>query len=200
MKILAVGDLHGDSGLAKKLAEKAKKENVDLVIITGDLTFLEQSTYQIIGPFEREGKEVLIIPGNHESNTTMNFLESKYLKTKNIHGKHVEKEGIGFFGVGYATSVGPFAIEEKEMMNLLKKGHDKIKHLEKSIMITHMHPEGSSSEKTGFRGSSSIKKAIKEFQPDVAIFSHIHEAAGIEDKIGKTRLINVSRKGTIFEI
>jgi Icc-related predicted phosphoesterase len=63
-----------------------------------------------------------------------------------------------------------------------------------------MHPEGSSSEKTGFKGSSSIKKAIKEFKPDVALFSHIHEAGGIEDKIGKTRLINVSRKGTIFDI
>lgn len=200
MKILAVGDLHGDSGLARKLAEKAKKENVDLVILTGDLTFLEQSTYQLIGPFEKEGKEVLIIPGNHESNATMNFLESKYAKTKNLHGTHSEKNGIGFFGVGYATTAGPFAIEEKEMMNLLKKGHEKIKHLEKRIMVTHMHPEGSSSEKTGFRGSSSIKKAIKEFKPDVALFSHIHEAGGVEDKIGKTRVINVSRKGTIFEI
>ena len=43
-KILAIGDLHGDTGLVKKLAKKAKDENVDLVILTGDLTFAEQST------------------------------------------------------------------------------------------------------------------------------------------------------------
>jgi len=40
-KILAVGDIHGDSKLIKKLAEKAKEENVDLVILAGDLTILE---------------------------------------------------------------------------------------------------------------------------------------------------------------
>ena len=44
LKILAVGDIHGDTGLVKKLAEKAEKENVDLVIIAGDLTFIEKST------------------------------------------------------------------------------------------------------------------------------------------------------------
>ena len=27
-KILAIGDIHGDTGLVKKLAEKAKKENI----------------------------------------------------------------------------------------------------------------------------------------------------------------------------
>ena len=38
LKILAAGDFHGDSSISKKLAEKAEKENVDLVILTGDIT------------------------------------------------------------------------------------------------------------------------------------------------------------------
>ena len=37
-KILAAGDLHGDPKVTKKLAEKAKKENVDLIVLAGDLT------------------------------------------------------------------------------------------------------------------------------------------------------------------
>ena len=41
IKILAVGDIHGDVGLVKKLAKKARDENVDLVILAGDLTFAE---------------------------------------------------------------------------------------------------------------------------------------------------------------
>jgi len=36
MKILAAGDLHGDINAAKKLAEKAKKQKVDLVVLSGD--------------------------------------------------------------------------------------------------------------------------------------------------------------------
>jgi Icc-related predicted phosphoesterase len=67
-------------------------------------------------------------------------------------------------------------------------------------MVTHMHHQGSISEFSGFRGSSAIRKAIKEFSPDVLISAHIHEAGGIEEKIGKTKVINVSRKPKIFEI
>ena len=67
-------------------------------------------------------------------------------------------------------------------------------------MITHIHPKGSKSEFSGFEGSKAVRKAIEKFQPDIAIFSHIHEAAGVEEKIGKTKVINVSRKEKIFEI
>ncbi len=41
MKILAAGDIHGDTRLANELAKRAKKENVDLVILCGDLTFAD---------------------------------------------------------------------------------------------------------------------------------------------------------------
>jgi Icc-related predicted phosphoesterase len=200
MKILAVGDTHGDEGIIKKAAKQAKKEKVDLVILAGDLTFFEQQTKNLIKPFEEIGKEVLILPGNHETMPTIKFIEDKYSKAINLHGKHFEKDGVGFFGAGYATNVGPFWIEEKEIFSLLEKSHNKIKHLSKKVLITHMHPEGSYSEFSGFKGSSSIKKIIEKFQPDLAIFSHIHEARGTENKLGKTILLNVSRKPKIFEI
>ena len=38
-RILAIGDIHGDTGLVKKLAERAEKENIDILIISGDITF-----------------------------------------------------------------------------------------------------------------------------------------------------------------
>ena len=37
-KILAASDIHGDTDATKKLAAKAKKENVDLVVLAGDLS------------------------------------------------------------------------------------------------------------------------------------------------------------------
>ena len=36
--------------------------------------------------------------------------------------------------------------------------------------------------------------------PDILINSHLHEAGGMEEKIGKTKVINVSRKEKIFEV
>ena len=44
MKILAAADIHGDTGLAKKLAKRAKDEDAELVILCGDVTFFDQSS------------------------------------------------------------------------------------------------------------------------------------------------------------
>jgi len=198
-KILAVGDIHGDTGLVKKLAEKAKKENVDMVILAGDITFAEMSTKDLIGPFVKAKKQVLLIPGNHESVATADFLAEMYSPTKNIHGYSFVKGDLGVFGAG-GGDIGIHTIRDPEIFNLLKKGHKNIKNAKKKIMVTHMHPRGSQAELTGFPGSKAVKKAIKEFNPDVLIAAHIHEAGGIKEKIGKTEVINVSRKAKVFEI
>lgn len=199
-RILAVGDIHGDEQLAKKIAKQAKDKNVDLVIIAGDLTWFEQSTKNIIGPFVKANKEVLIIPGNHETMSTIRFLTETYPGTKHIHGYSVNKNGIGIFGAGYNSTAGPFFIEDEEIFKILKKGNDKVKDLRKKIMVTHAHPRGSIAEFSGFKGSKAVEKAIKEFKPDILITGHTHEAGGLQEKIGKTRIIHVARKPTIFEI
>lgn len=122
-----------------------------------------------------------------------------YDNTKNIHGYAFSKDNLGIFGAGGAE-IGPHRIAESEIFGLLKKGHDRIKNQEKQIMVTHMHPKGSRAEFSGFEGSKAIRKAIYEFHPDILINAHIHEASGIEEKIGKTKVINVSRKAKVFEI
>ena len=199
IKILAIGDIHGDERVIKNLSKRAKEENVDLVILAGDLTFEEQSVKNIVGPFIKEKKQVLLIPGNHESVATADFLAEMYSNTKNIHGDSFTMGNVGIFGAGGAD-IGIHQIGESEIFELLKKGNEKVKSLDKKIMVTHIHPYKSKSEFSGFKGSKSVTKAIYEFEPDVAIFAHIHEAAGTEEKIGKTRAINVSRKEKIFEI
>jgi uncharacterized protein len=198
-KILAVGDIHGDTGLVKRLAEKAVKENVDLVILAGDLTLFERSTKNIIGPFVKAKKKVLLIPGNHESIATADFLAELYPDTKNIHGYSMVMNDVGIFGAGGAD-FGMDPMSEKTFKKVIGEAHSKIKNTNKKILVTHMHPSGTKSEFSGFKGSKSIREAIEKYQPDFAIFSHIHEAGGTEDKIGKTKVINVSRKEKIFEI
>lgn len=199
IKVLAVGDTHGNERSIRNLSKKAKEENVDLVILTGDFTFAEQSVKNIVGPFIKEKKQVLLIPGNHESVATVDFLGEMYSNTKNIHGDSFIKGNLGVFGAGGAD-IGIHHIGESEIFELLKKGNENVKGLDKKIMVTHMHPYKSKSEFSGFKGSKSVRKAICEFEPDIAVFSHIHEAGGTEEKIGKTRAINVSGKGKIFEI
>ncbi len=119
--------------------------------------------------------------------------------SKNLHGYSFKKGDVGIFGAGGAN-MGIHQISESEMFELLKKSHDGIKSMEKKIMITHMHPSGSKAERFGFKGSKAITKAVYEFQPDIFITAHIHEASGLEENFGKTKVINVSRKEKVFEI
>ena len=198
-KILAVGDLHGDERIVKKLVKQAEDENVDLVILAGDITFAERPIKNVIGPFVKAKKQVLLIPGNHESVATIDIFAEVYDNTQSIHGYTFVKGNVGIFGAGGAD-FGINQVTDNEIYALLKKGNETVKNLEKKIMVTHIHPRGTKSEFSGFKGSEAVRKAIEKFQPDVAIFAHIHEAAGTEEMIGKTRTINVSRKGKIFEI
>ena len=200
LKILAAGDIHGDTTLAEKLAEMAKKEKVDLVILCGDLTLAERSTENIIGPFKKRNEKVLLIPGNHETVATADFLSELY-GVKNIHGYSVKYKDVGIFGAGGAN-IGLFQIDEKEIYDLLKRGHDKIKYLKKKIMVTHVHPSGTKMEKftSIFPGSEGIRRAVDKFHPDILLCSHVHEAEGIEEMIGKTKVINVGKKGKIIKI
>ncbi len=198
MKIMALGDIHGDKALTKKQAARAKKEKVDLVILCGDLTRGEQSTEGIVGPFVKNKLKVVLIPGNHETIATADFLAELY-NVKNLHGYSIKYKNVGVFGCGGAD-IGLSQLSEEEIFNSLKKGFKDIKKLKKKIMVTHMHPRDTKSEFSGFKGSKSIRKAIEKFKPDFALFSHIHEGEGLEEKIGKTKLINVGRKGIILKI
>jgi Icc-related predicted phosphoesterase len=198
-KILAVGDLHGNLRLIQSLADKAKKENVDLVILAGDLLLTENDIKGIVGPFAEAKKQVLLIPGNHESFATIDFLAEMYDNAENIHGYSFIKNDIGIFGAG-GGDIGENVVSDSDLFYLLKRGYERIKGLKKKIMVTHMHPEGSKSEFSGFPGSEAVRKAVKYFQPDILINAHIHEAGGIEEQMGKTRVINVSGKEKVFEI
>ena len=102
LKILAAGDIHGDTSQAEKLAEQAEKENIDLVVLCVDLTYAEKSTEGIIGPFVKKNKKVILIPGNHETVATADFLAELYGAT-NLHGYSIMYKDVGLFGCGGAN-------------------------------------------------------------------------------------------------
>lgn len=198
LKILAAADIHGESKIAKRLANKAERENVDLVVLCGDIMGF-QETKNIIKPFKEKNKKVIIIPGNWDSLSNTNFLAEMY-DVKNLHGYSVKIGDVGFFGAGGAEGPGPGRVTEREILSALKKAYSGLKGIEKKIMITHEHPFGSVSEFSGIDGNKAITKAIKTFHPDILIHGHIHEASGMEDKIGNTKIFNVGKEGKILEV
>lgn len=196
LKILAAGDIHGDPDVSRKLAEKAQKENVDVVVLLGDLTGMIQ-TKNIIKPFLDKKQTVIFVPGNWESKEDADTI-SKMYGIKNIEKHYLVYKNTGIFGIGSSDwSLYP---DENKTFKHLKEQHEKIKNLEKKIMVSHLHAAGTKSELSGIPGDEGLRKAIDKFQPDLFIAGHIHELEGVEELIGKTRVVNVGKKGKIFEI
>jgi len=200
MKILALSDIHGDKGFMREMAEKGAREKVDLVILAGDIVEKDGPSEGMIGPFKEKGLEVAVLPGNHEGMAEINFITERY-NAKNLHGYSLKVGDVGIFGCGYGD-IGMHQLNEKEFFETLKKAHESIKNAKKKIMVTHVHPSGSKMERFTkfFPGSTGVKKAIDTFKPDILLCSHVHEAEGIEEMIGQTKVINVGRKGKIIEL
>lgn len=202
MKILAATDLHGDRRLAKRLAAKAKKYNVDLVILCGDLTFAEQDLEGLIGPFKQRKKRVLLIPGNHETVATIDFLVSLYSPgIYNLHGYSVRFGDIAFFGCG-SGNIGLFQLSDEEIKELLLKAHSRIKDARKKVLVTHIPPLDTKLDNLGWTlaGSAGVREVIEETQPNLVLCGHLHETFGRIDRIGRSKIVNVGRKGRIIRI
>ncbi|MGV8152195.1 MAG: metallophosphoesterase family protein [Candidatus Nanoarchaeia archaeon] len=196
IKILAAGDFHGDPAITKKLAQKAYKEKVDLIILAGDITGPIE-VKNLLKPFTEKGEKVVLVPGNWDSSESIEFL-SKLYGIENVSDHYVKHENIGIFGIG--SPDWQMSLNEERAFKKLKKEFEKIKELEKKIMVSHLHAQGTKAEFSGIPGSTALKKAIKEFQPDLFISAHIHEAEGIEEKLGKTKIVQVGKKGKIIEL
>ncbi len=193
LKILAAGDLHGDVGLSKKLSNKAKKEKVDLVVLSGDINGSEDIGSKMLRPFSEANQRVLFIPGNWESEK-----EHEAMKKfgKSIHNYYVNYGDVGIVGIGSED----WHLElDKEDFKMIKENFDRMKS-KKRILVSHLHAEGTGAEFSGIPGDKILRKAVEKFKPDLLISSHIHEAEGIEDKIGKTKVVQVGKTGKILEI
>ncbi len=199
-KILATGDWHGDVRRPETLAELAANEKVDLVLLGGDLVGSDKDTTNLIGPFLKRNLKVGFVWGNHDGPELADFWQNAY-KITNLHGYGIMVGDIGFFGCGGAN-VGLEQFSDEEMFQYLQAGFEKVKHAKVKVMVTHVHPAGTLGEKFSryVKGSKGVRKAIDTIQPDVHITCHVHEAEGIEDKVGKTRIVHVGRNGKILTI
>jgi len=198
VRILAAGDFHGDKIAAEKAAKRALDEKADLIILNGDLVE-EDNTEGVLYHFVKTGKPVLLVPGNHDWFAT-DFLAAKY-KVKNLHGKSSQYEDVAIFGCGGAN-IGLNMLSEKEIYDTVNQAHEKVKKVSKKLLVSHNHPSGSIMETFSefVKGSIGLRKAIEKIKPDIVICGHVHEAEGIEEKIGSTRVINAGKKGVLIDL
>lgn len=202
MKLMVAGDLHGDLNAAKNISNKALNESVDLVFLSGDLTLFGKGSEGMLKCFLDKNISTALIHGNHEDNSIIDFFSEVYGFT-NFHGVGKVYDSVGFFGCGGAN-VGIDSLTEKEIYDTLVKGFYSISknNLRKKVLISHVHPQGTIIESMSkfMKGSSGLRRAIEKLKPDYVFCSHVHEADGLEDMIGLTKIFCVGKGGRIFDI
>ncbi|PIU63143.1 hypothetical protein COS83_01145 [archaeon CG07_land_8_20_14_0_80_38_8] len=199
MRILAASDLHSNKKKAEKLAKKAVKEKVDLVLLGGDIIEMG-STEGMIKPFKKAGIEVLMVHGNHDDPTDIDFLSKKYGKgVYNLHSYYKEFDNVVIIGAG-GTDFTPFGLSNKDLFARIT---DKIKSTKKkTIILAHEPPFETKLDDLGWMnvGSREMRKLIENYNPDLVLCGHIHEKFGLTDYIGKTKIINTGSDGVIIDL
>ena len=193
LRILVAADLHGDLDIARKLSAKGKREKVDLVVLAGDVYGYSEGKAGILGPFVKAGQKVLFVPGNCDFDKEYEMLKKE---GKSIHNYYVTYGDVGIAGIGSPN--WKLSLDEGDLGEI-KRNFERMKPA-KRILVSHLHAKGTKAEFSGIEGDKILRRAVKDFQPDLLISAHIHEGEGIEDKIGKTRVVQVGRRGKIIEI
>ncbi|MGV8172231.1 MAG: metallophosphoesterase family protein [Candidatus Woesearchaeota archaeon] len=200
MKVLFFVDTHGSRGCLRRLREKST--DVDLLVCAGDFTIFEGGMTSILKDFNDIGKPMLLIHGNHETSSSV-LVECAQLKNLHfIHKKYFVYDDLvfyGFGGGGFSITDEQFTHESELFMREFKRLSDTKKY--RLILVTHAPPYGTRLDYLGEHvGNKNIVDFIHKYHPMLAVSGHLHENAGIVDKINITRMINPGADGVILDL
>ena len=194
--ILATADVHNDKRLIERLREEAEQRGADLIILAGDIFTGFSPLEGLLKPLE--GFRVALIPGNHDPHLDVELIAHAYA-WYSLHGRAFKLGEVGIFGYS-AVTLGPEAVDEQAIEHALQEAAERVRDARVKIMVTHVPPAGTRIEAGLPVGSHAVRRVIEAVQPDLVVTAHVHETRGLEDRIGKSRIVNVSRLIKAFHI
>lgn len=191
MKLLAISDLHGDADLARFAANTGSEEQVDAVLIAGDLSMMGREFTGVIAPFTELSVPIMLIGGNHDDNERVRRLAETY-DAIHLDGYGVIIDGVGFIGTRGVT-IGTSRQSEEEITEALERAA-RYAQAETLVSMTHGHPAGipMGSLSSFVHPSKTIESVIRTLEPTVHLCGHLHEGAGLVERIGKTHVVNTA--------
>ena len=198
VKILAISDVHGEDN--ENLYSYLNNNDVDLVLILGDITNFGPLDFAktFINKVSDCGVEVIAIPGNCDPNGICNTIEEVAFCLHNNVLAYDEVILFGFGGSNPTPFDTPGEMDDNQIykqVHELLANYDYVQNSEKSkvkILVTHAPPfncDADRIENGEHVGSQGILKSIQEFEPQINLCGHIHEAKSLS-KIGKTDVAN----------
>ena len=193
-KILAISDVHGEEN--ENLYAYLNNNDIDLVLVLGDITdfgpleFASEFLYKVADC----GVDVIAIPGNCDPKGICNAINEVSFCLHNNIIAYGDAILFGYGGSNETPFNTPGEIQDNKIYGdvyELLANYDYVynKDVPKvRILVTHAPPyntEADKMENGEHVGSAGILKSIHEFEPEINVCGHIHEAKSLS-KIGIT--------------
>ena len=191
-KILAISDIHGEEN--ENLYTYLKNNDIDLVLILGDIT--DFGPLEFVGTFIDKvaecDVEVIAIPGNCDPKGICNAINEVSFCLHNNIIAYGDAILFGYGGSNETPFNTPGEIQDNKIYGdvyELLANYDYVYNADVpkvKILVTHAPPyntEADKMENGEHVGSSGILKSIHEFEPEINVCGHIHEAKSLS-KIG----------------
>jgi len=86
----------------------------------------------------------------------------------------------------------PYEISEEEIAQRAEAGWADVRFARRTVFVPHAPPHASRLDRILLGkhvGSTSVRRFVEAFQPDVLVCGHIHESRGT-DSLGRTQMVN----------
>ena len=197
MKLLIFSDIHGDKAALERLMEI----QADYYIAAGDLANWGRGLDSLGPVLQHRAAKMYVMPGNHESEADVARFCERF-GFQNFHGQVLNIGGYSVAGLGY-SNLTPFNTPGEYTEAELAAHLAKFEGLNPLVLICHCPPKGTKLDRAGegqHFGSTSVREFIDRNQPQYFYCGHIHEAAGVQDRIGQTLAWNVGKLGRVLEL
>jgi uncharacterized protein len=197
MRLLVFSDIHGKKSALDRLMDI----EADYYFAAGDLANWGRGLEQLAPVLKKRAERMYVIPGNHESEADIARMCEEH-GFHNFHGQTIQIEGYTVAGLGYSNPT-PFNTPGEYSERELAARLEKFAGLDPLILICHAPPKDTKLDRAGegqHFGSTAVRDFIVRNQPSYFYCGHIHEAAGREDTIGRTRGWNVGIEGKVLDL
>jgi Icc-related predicted phosphoesterase len=201
VKILIFSDIHGDL----RALERIVAQPADLYICAGDLATFGRGLERCSEILKPLGERLWVLPGNHESHEDTRVFCQRF-GFVDFHRQVRSLQSVNgvtqWAGLGY-SNITPFATPgeytEEEIASALA-AFDELKPL---YLVVHCPPANTKLDEFApgkHAGSTALREWVERIQPEYLFCGHIHETAGVTDRVGSTRCFNVGKQGYTIEI
>jgi uncharacterized protein len=197
LKLLIFSDIHNDwKALERLLAIEA-----DYYIAAGDQVTWARGLERCGEILQKRADRVYVLPGNHESADDVARICARY-GMHDFHGRHFSLASWQVAGLGYSNPT-PFNTPGEYSERDLSERLERFAGLTPLVLVCHAPPHGTKLDqiRPGLHaGSTAVRAFIEEHQPAYFFCGHIHEAEGVQLRIGQTFAVNVGKQGYLLEL